>query len=545
MLLSFNKTRSSAGYKKPVPDLLSLRADSIKIAYLYALQHSLLMRKKDSAQSNTLHFLSALCIISSLMLTLTSKMNAQAISPVSSFGSNPGALNMYKYVPAGISGSAPLVVALHGCTETAASFALQTGWNKLADLHKFYVIYPEQVSANNGSLCFNWFDTTDVNKNVGEALSVKQMVDYMKTNYSINPSAVYVTGISAGGGMTTVMMATYPDVFKSGAVMSGIPYKAAVDPFTALTAMNTGVVKTPAQWGALVRAQNPGYANPYPHVAIFHGTADATVNIANATEIIKQWTNLTHADQTVDSVNNAFQGNTAVQLSIYNDSSANPVVYFYKVTGMSHAIAVDTGSCTRQGGATGTYAVKEVNFHSTYWAADFFNLIPGPYIISGPITVTSSASNQTFSVPSTSGSTYLWSVPPGATIVSGQGTNSINVTFGSHSGYVQVTETVTGGCRLDAAKLYVNVGIVSVVELFEKGSGKIYYNPSENTLTLVNIAPNEIKSLRIVNLLGQIFNESTSLQGNKIILSDKLPPGIYLINASGTNTQYITKVAIP
>src|ERR1035437_11005072 len=93
------------------------------------------------------------------MLFMFSPFNSQTITPVSGFGTNPGKLNMYDYVPSGISGPAPLDIALHGCTQTAAGYAAQTGWNKLANLHKFYVVYPEQVSANNSSLCFNWFDT--------------------------------------------------------------------------------------------------------------------------------------------------------------------------------------------------------------------------------------------------------------------------------------------------------------------------------------------------------------------------------------------------
>src|ERR1700744_5702056 len=84
---------------------------------------------------------------------------------VSSFGSNPGNLNMYSYVPTGISGSAPLVVVMHGCTQNATTVASQSGWNTLADRHKFYVVYPEQNSANNSSTCFNWFLSGDQNRN--------------------------------------------------------------------------------------------------------------------------------------------------------------------------------------------------------------------------------------------------------------------------------------------------------------------------------------------------------------------------------------------
>src|ERR1700722_15357510 len=157
-----------------------------------------------------------------VFILIQTSLFSQAITQITGFGTNPGNLNMYDYVPAGISGPAPLVIAMHGCTQNATQYAAQTGWNKLANLHKFYVVYPEQVSANNSTECFNYYDTTKSDRNVGEALSIKQMVDYMKTHYNIDASQVFVTGLSAGGGMTAVMMACYPDVFSEGAIMSGL-----------------------------------------------------------------------------------------------------------------------------------------------------------------------------------------------------------------------------------------------------------------------------------------------------------------------------------
>jgi len=476
------------------------------------------------------------------ILFFTGQAFGQAITPVASFGTNPGALNMYTYVPPGISGPAPLVVAMHGCTENASTYAVQTGWNKLANLHKFYVVYPEQVAANNSSTCFNWFDTTDITRGLGEALSVKQMVDYMSAHYSIDPTRIFVTGLSAGAGMTVVMMATYPDVFSKGAVMAGLPYKASVSSLTAFTAMNGGVTKTPAQWGALVRGQNPGFTNPFPKMAIFHGTADLTVNNANATELIKQWTNLNHADQVVDSTNPAFQGNTNIVQTIYNDSSNNAVVIYYKITGMAHGIAVDTGACPRQGGATGTYAIKETNFHSTYWAADFFNILLGPYPVAGAIQVVPSASNITYSVPLHSGSVYAWSVPFGAVILSGQGTNSISVKFGTTSGFVQVTESPATGCKNDPAKLYVTVSLASQVIDAKIATGKVYYSQADNSLYVSDIDLSELKSFVVYSALGQEIKSSYAVQANRITISDPLAPGIYIVRMNVGGRPFVLKI---
>ena len=466
------------------------------------------------------------------------------ITAVSGFGTNPGQLNMYTYVPSGITGSAPLVIAMHGCTQNAITYSNQTGWNKLADLHKFYVVYPEQVSSNNSSNCFNWFDTTDINKGVGEALSVKQMVDYMKSHYSISSSQVYVTGLSAGAGMTVVMLASYPEVFSRGAVMAGLPYKAATSSLNAYTAMNGGVTKTPAQWGALVKAQNPGFTS-FPQVAIFHGSSDVTVNPANATELIKQWTYLNHADQTVDSTFNSFQGNSSVQQTIYNDSTGKPAVIYYKITGMPHGIAVDTGKCPRQGGATGTYALKETNFHSTYWAADFFNIIGNPYPVTGLNAVTVSASGVAYSVPAHTGSTYTWSVPHGAVIAGGQGTNSITVNFGSVSGYVQVTETVSGGCREDAAKLYVSVSLVSAVQNIGMPAGNLIFNASNNSLITSGIDMAAFQSLQIYNTLGQLINMPFTVSDQEVHFNSSLPRGVCIVRLIAGHKAYLIKIGIP
>lgn len=464
------------------------------------------------------------------------------ITQVSNFGTNPGNLNMYTYLANGINGSAPLVIALHGCTQSANEYATQSGWNKLAQLHRFYVVYPEQIIANNSSKCFTWFDTTDVNKNQGESLSIKQMVDYMISHYNINSSEIYVTGISAGAAMTVALLADYPDIFSKGAVMAGVPYKAATSSLYAYTAMNGGIIKTPAQWGALVRNQNPNYSGTFPHVAIFHGTQDFTVNTANATEIIKQWTNVNNADQTADNTFSSFDGNTSIEKIVYNDNLNNSVVEYYKIAGMGHAISLDTGACPRQGGAVGTYATEK-GFHSTYWAADFFNILSSPYNITGAISTIPNATNVIYSVPFYSGSTYSWIVPMGATISNGQGTNTIVVDFGNNSGYVQVIETTSGSCKNDAAKLYVETN-ASAVEDLSSNEPKLFYCKEENSITAININLNDLKSLIIYNSIGQKINQPFSIRGNKIIFYTDFKTGIYFVNMNLGQTQHTFKIIV-
>src|SRR5689334_2696635 len=91
----------------------------------------------------------------------------QGLTQVTGFGSNPGNLAMFTYVPAGMPASAPVVLVLHGCTQNAPAMEA-SGWTAAADAHKFYVIYAQTSSANNSSSCFNWFEPGDIARDQGE-----------------------------------------------------------------------------------------------------------------------------------------------------------------------------------------------------------------------------------------------------------------------------------------------------------------------------------------------------------------------------------------
>jgi poly(hydroxyalkanoate) depolymerase family esterase len=251
---------------------------------------------------------------------------------VTDFGSNPGNLRMFKHIPSGLPASSPLVVVLHGCTQNARDFAAQSGWIELADRLHVALALPEQTQGNNPRNCFNWFVISNNRRGQGEALSIRQMVDKMKSDHGIDPNRVFVTGLSAGGAMTSVMLATYPDVFAGGGIIAGLPYGCANDPspFVATQALQcmssghpsslpglSGIPGTPtglppftfplppsvcqlfplpicpsgtsaasgftaAQLGDFVR-QASNHTGPFPKVAIWHGSSDPTVSPVNAT----------------------------------------------------------------------------------------------------------------------------------------------------------------------------------------------------------------------------------------------------------------------
>lgn len=129
---------------------------------------------------------------------------------------------MYSYVPTNLPGNAPLVVALHGCTQSANDYYSNSGWPKYADMYQFAMVFAEQPSSTNPIInCFDWGDTSNDSRGNGEAESLYQMVQYAETNYHVNPNRIYLTGLSAGAGMTADMLADYPDVFAAGSIDSG------------------------------------------------------------------------------------------------------------------------------------------------------------------------------------------------------------------------------------------------------------------------------------------------------------------------------------
>jgi poly(hydroxyalkanoate) depolymerase family esterase len=164
---------------------------------------------------------------------------AKRLREVMGFGSNPGNLRMFVYVPERLSRGAPLVVALHGCSQTADDYDYGAGWSSLADRLGFAVVYPQQQPANNPQNCFSWFSPGDIARDHGESLSIRQMVEHAIASFGLDRRRIFVTGLSAGGAMASVMLATYPEVFAGGAIIAGLPYGCARTVQQAFEAMFT------------------------------------------------------------------------------------------------------------------------------------------------------------------------------------------------------------------------------------------------------------------------------------------------------------------
>ncbi|MEA2384513.1 MAG: hypothetical protein QOH72_4484 [Solirubrobacteraceae bacterium] len=199
---------------------------------------------------------------------------------------------VFVYAPPGLDPDvpAPLVVMLHGCTQTAASFSSGSLMNRTADRHGFVVAYPEQSREENPSCCWNWFSTSHQARGGGEPASIAgatRAVAEAADRWTIDPERVYVAGMSAGGAMAGVMAATHPDVFSAVAVHSGLAYGSARSLPSATQAMTRGGPDPEAQ-GELAFTAMGTAARVVPALVI-HGTADATVAPVNGEHAVRQW----------------------------------------------------------------------------------------------------------------------------------------------------------------------------------------------------------------------------------------------------------------
>lgn len=231
----------------------------------------------------------------------------------------------------------PLVVALHGCTQTAGDYDNGSGWSQLADQQGFAVLYPEQQRTNNPNLCFNWFAPDDIRRGSGEALSIRQMVETIIAREGLDRTRVFVTGLSAGGAMTSVMLATYPEVFAGGGIIAGLAYGVATTIPEAFDRMRGLGMPSDTALRSLLR-QASGNSGHWPRISVWQGTADHTVTPVNAQAIVAQWQGIHGLDGVTPQVTTA-QGQSR---RVWRDRRGRELIEEYSIAGMGHGVPLDT-----------------------------------------------------------------------------------------------------------------------------------------------------------------------------------------------------------
>lgn len=202
---------------------------------------------------------------------------------------NDAGTRTYKlHVPPGTADAPrPMIVMLHGCTQSADDFAAGTRMNRLADEHGFIVVYPEQAAHANTSKCWNWFKPQDQLRGAGEPSLIAGIVCEVVRRHGADPRRVYVAGLSAGAAMAVVLGETYPELFAAVGAHSGLPYGSAHDIPSALAAMKGGRSGMPGLKN--VSGGTPGRkAVQAVPVIVFHGDRDHTVQQSNGAHIVQQ-----------------------------------------------------------------------------------------------------------------------------------------------------------------------------------------------------------------------------------------------------------------
>ena len=195
-----------------------------------------------------------------------------------SFGVSLGSLDYLLYVPATITAPAPLVVMLHGCTQSADDFARGTQMNALADELGFIVAYPEQSRSANAQKCWNWFRPGDQGKAAGEPAMIAAITREIAAKYPVEPDRIYVAGLSAGGAAAAIMASAFPDIYAAAGIHSGLACGSAQDLPSALAAMQ-----------GRGKRRRAAASQAYVPLITFHGDRDGTVHPANSDQIHAAW----------------------------------------------------------------------------------------------------------------------------------------------------------------------------------------------------------------------------------------------------------------
>ncbi len=290
------------------------------------------------------------------------------LTEVKGFGTNPGALRMFSYVPVVQQHPRALVVVLHGCGQSAAGYDVGSGWSTLAKHYGFALLLPEQQPSNNANTCFNWFNPEDIARERGEACSIRQMIARMVADYGIDPRRIFITGLSAGGAMTSVMLATYPELFAAGAVIAGLPFGVASNVREALTGMQSSRKRSPEQLGDLVRKAS-NHKGQWPKLSVWHGSADRTVHPGNADEIVKQWLDVHRLP--LEPMSESMVDGYPRQ--VWWNASGETVVESYSITDMAHGTPLGIGDNDARYGIKGAFML-EAGISSSYHIAKFFGL---------------------------------------------------------------------------------------------------------------------------------------------------------------------------
>lgn len=261
-----------------------------------------------------------------------------------------GSRPYYVYTPEGcrVGNLVTMIVMLHGCAQVPIDSATGTRWNELAGRHSFITVYPQQTLAENLQACWNWFLPESQERGGAEAAiiaGITQQVLSSDTRWTIDPQRVFVTGMSAGASMATILGATYPDLYAAIGLHSGVEFKAATDALAALPATQEGG-PDPAALARLVVDAMGVHARVMPTIVV-HGTSDQVVHPINGDQVVQQWMAADrllakgHYPADFSQATNTRQGRVpgghSYTVSQWNDDAGQLVQEYWRIHEMDHA----------------------------------------------------------------------------------------------------------------------------------------------------------------------------------------------------------------
>ena len=250
--------------------------------------------------------------------------------------SNQAGTRAYKlYVPSGYRGQPlPLIIMLHGCTQSPDDFAAGTRMNLAAEEHNCFVAYPAQAATANSSKCWNWFRPGDQERDQGEPSLIAGITRQVMSDYSVDPDRVFAAGFSAGAAATAILAATYPDLYAAVGVHSGLARGAASDVASAFAAMRQN---QPASRHRSGRRSGGGGSLRIVPAIVFHGDEDRTVHPHNGDQVTAQLREALSIDSQATVEKRRVPGGRAYSRMLYHDASGQAIFEQWVIHGAGHA----------------------------------------------------------------------------------------------------------------------------------------------------------------------------------------------------------------
>ena len=275
-----------------------------------------------------------------------------------SYADAAGTLDYKLFIPPGNAGQAlPLVLMLHGCTQSPDDFALGTDMNERARTQGFFVLYPAQTQGANPSRCWNWFKRSHQQRDLGEPAALANMTRDVIRHHNIDPTRVYAAGLSAGGAMAAILGDAYPDLFAAVGVHSGLPTGSARDVQSAFAVMKGGAAS------AQIRSEPDAASHRTPPTIVFHGDQDKTVHPGNGEQVV-----VASVGTVVPEVDRVRSDNGRdYTRRIYRETDGRVMAEYWAVHGAGHAWSGGSakGSYTDAKGPSATDEMLRFFFENT------------------------------------------------------------------------------------------------------------------------------------------------------------------------------------